>query len=477
MFVSLTFLYLSHLSIHASPLAIVPGDGNLDTLPTCTCPDQRSVWDIIWSCLATIFACSWVSVHPNMPEPDEAGWAVTSRKLELMFWGIIAPELTIYWAVRQWHGARRLKEQYRGTSSSVNLWNALLINCVETDQQWTATHGHFIQMGGFMLYSGQDAKGTLSPERLKEFHGKGIIQFPTIKKEEIQDRSKGDALSKGLVVIQTTWFIIQCIARKAEGLDTTQIELLTLALAALNGVMYFLWWDKPLDVRWPVPVQLLETPSDWAPSEQPEVVFRSIGAGLRYIVSQPLKTLERKPWYMVPCIILFHWPKSVLFATFRRFNDFMQSERSASIKDGQMRVHLVYALAKKRPGEPTKLDIPPLVLGTVFGAIHSIGWFYTFPTHTEALLWRVCSVLGIAIPGLFSIFFGLMSVSGSLLEILSDRNLYTWLLARISVPLIATLPVYILARLGLLVEAVISLRALPSKAYANVEWTSFLPHI
>ena len=27
----------------------------------------RTVWDILWSCLATTFAVTWVSVHPNVP--------------------------------------------------------------------------------------------------------------------------------------------------------------------------------------------------------------------------------------------------------------------------------------------------------------------------------------------------------------------------------------------------------------------------
>ena len=37
------------------------------------------------------------------------------------------------------------------------------------------------------------------------------------------------------------------------------MELLTLSLAVLNGLMYFLWWNKSLDVRCPVRVYLLGT--------------------------------------------------------------------------------------------------------------------------------------------------------------------------------------------------------------------------
>ena len=102
--------------------------------------------------------------------------------------------------------------------------------------------------------------GVLSPERLAALSADRLIKFPTITEEEIEDRSKGDALSKTLVLGQTSWFIAQCITRKAEGLVMTELELVTLAFAALNSFMYFFWWNKPLDVRTTVPVYRLSTP-------------------------------------------------------------------------------------------------------------------------------------------------------------------------------------------------------------------------
>ena len=115
-------------------------------------------------------------------------------------------------------------------------------------------------MGGFVLYHGKHRIGILSPERLELLSETRMIEFPTITEEEIDDHSKGDALSKTLVLGQTTWFIAQCITRKAEGLVMTELELVTLAFAALNSFMYFFWWNKPLDVRTTVPVYLLDSP-------------------------------------------------------------------------------------------------------------------------------------------------------------------------------------------------------------------------
>ena len=107
-----------------------------------------------------------------------------------------------------------------------------------------------------MLYEGNIAKGVLSSERISKLLSAGKIEFPTITVEEIKDRSKADGFSKTIALGQTLWFVAQCISRRAQHLDLTLIELLTLSLAVLNGLMYFLWWNKPLDVRCPVRVYL-----------------------------------------------------------------------------------------------------------------------------------------------------------------------------------------------------------------------------
>ncbi|KDR73307.1 hypothetical protein GALMADRAFT_251919 [Galerina marginata CBS 339.88] len=96
----------------------------------------------------------------------------------------------------------------------------------------------------------------LRPNHLAGLLENKMITLPSIREKEIQDRSKGDGLSKALVILQTTWFITQCIARKAQGLLISELELVTLAFAALNGLMCFFWWNKPLDIQTTVPVYI-----------------------------------------------------------------------------------------------------------------------------------------------------------------------------------------------------------------------------
>ena len=113
-----------------------------------------------------------------------------------------------------------------------------------------------------MLFEGNVAKGVLPPERFSELLTAEKIEFPTVTVEEIEDRSKTDGFSKTIALGQTLWFVAQCISRRAQHLDLTLIELLTLSLAVLNGLMYFLWWHKPLDVRHPIHVYLLDASNE-----------------------------------------------------------------------------------------------------------------------------------------------------------------------------------------------------------------------
>ena len=110
-----------------------------------------------------------------------------------------------------------------------------------------------------MLFEGNIPKEILTPKRLSQLLTAGKIEFPNVTVEEIKDRSKTDGFSKMIALGQTLWFVAQCLARRAQHLDLTPVELLTLSLAVLNGMMYFLWWNKPMDVRCSIRVCLMDT--------------------------------------------------------------------------------------------------------------------------------------------------------------------------------------------------------------------------
>jgi hypothetical protein len=153
---------------------------------------------------------------------------------------LLVPEFVILWAGRQHFAARNFARKH------------------QNDTGWTRAHAFFLIMGGFTLYERGKPVRVLEARELEELSEVGKIEWPTITEEEIADRSKGDYLSKTTVLFQTTWFIGQCIARGAYKLAVTELEVVTLAFAILTGVIYYFWWDKPLDVRCSIPVKLLE---------------------------------------------------------------------------------------------------------------------------------------------------------------------------------------------------------------------------
>ena len=112
------------------------------------------------------------------------------------------------------------------------------------------------------------------------------------------------------------------------------------------------------------------------------------------------------------------------------------------------------------------------IVGVVFGGIHCAGWFFTFPSSDEAILWRVCSVVLTGIALLLPLLVSLPIILWNSLR-LSDSRLTYFLLAFFTIILLT----YVAARLLLLVEAFISLRFLTPGMLALVKWTSFIPHI
>jgi hypothetical protein len=72
---------------------------------------KRSLYNIIYNCFSTIFICVWVSVHPNIP-PRQCGTKALWRQLKLMAWSLIAPEMVLVWAVKQWFAASKIRDTY-----------------------------------------------------------------------------------------------------------------------------------------------------------------------------------------------------------------------------------------------------------------------------------------------------------------------------------------------------------------------------
>ena len=121
-------------------------------------------------------------------------------------------------------------------------------------------------MGGFHLFKrvseeqsdsqniSQENDDPLHPLLVGDLVRDDIYTFTMPTEAEIKDKGKSDWLAKSLVLLQTSWFVMQCIARAIEHLPVTHLEIVTLAYAAMNFVIYVFWWNKPLNVNRPVRV-------------------------------------------------------------------------------------------------------------------------------------------------------------------------------------------------------------------------------
>lgn len=262
----------------------------------------------------------------------------------------------------------------------------------------------------------------------------GDVVAPTL--DEINDRSKSDAFSKGVAILQTLWFIVQCIARRAEHFPITNLEVMTIAYGVMTVTMYIVWWHKPLNVGCPfrVPITAKKSTGEERDPYRNESIWSIIlqymtGAHDELVV---LRNLERVPTF---------W-----------------SGASRDIHGSSVIV----------------ADIIALLVAMVFGAVHCIAWSSAMPTETEQIMWRASAVAIAIMP--IVIWIGVIVgdrlnywTSGSSLNVDSET---TWIL--VWVPCMVA---YVVARVILLVVSFTSLRSLPFAAYQTVQWTILIPHI
>lgn len=288
-----------------------------------------------------------------------------------------------------------------------------------------------------MLYHNEKPLCVIDPYEIDAMAASSRIDFPSITKEEIKDRSKGDLVSKTIALFQTTWFAIQCIARAKEHLVVTELELATAAFAVLNILTYVFWWEKPLNVEYAVRVQAL-TKDDQEPG-------------------------NRRPRGYVPkkrgrCFSLFEAVMEYVVGGVMGEDGFEFDHRTTAVP----------------PFYPGNLDeraqnivyVASAIIASIFGAIHCLAWHFVFPRTHEQTIWRVAS-LGIVLVPLFMLPLLVSSVS-------EDRQF----VINMTVFGITILPAfYFLCRLALLVLPLILLKSLPPSAYETLEWTRLIPHI
>ena len=305
-------------------------------------------------------------------------------------------------------------------------------------------------MGGFHLFkrSSEENSGTqaisqenddpLHPLLASDLTHDDIYSFAMPTEAEIKDRGKSDWLAKSLALLQTSWFVMQCIARGIKHLPVTHLEIVTLAYAAMNFVIYVFWWNKPLNVN--RPVRVFRKSGESEPSETQLQLTSEARISTGETIGKGLDTI-------------------FIFIAGGQDEDVNLSRED--------RVPRFWA--NSTADNAWIADIIMLGVGICFGAIHCIAWGFPFPTHTELLMWRISSVTITAVPVYTPLMFGL----GAWLQ---DMNFDT-IGGIFGISIIPAGLLYIIARVVTLVLAFTSLRDIPPGALDTVHWITFIPHI
>ncbi|ESK84724.1 hypothetical protein Moror_607 [Moniliophthora roreri MCA 2997] len=462
----------------------------------------RMTTGILWSCFSVTFICTWVAIHPNIPLVTRNSTTAVIDNIILMVIALLAPELIILWAMRQWFSANRIARQFKKYG-------------------WGKTHAFFVLMGGFALYDGDDFCGYLweKPEKVDRMYWEQIASrhqkvqedfpphvdphsnvtvdqahdsnrasssekeplkhtyseptclleflvangFIRISEDEIKDRSHADILSKSIALIQATWFLMQVAARAFEGLAVTELEIMTVAFALLNFGTYFFWWNKPLRVRHPYRVywQQREYHADPTRKASTRVWTKTIRDGLAQVLKEIyLDTLADGKSLVLQLALLplfIIWHISTLSSFVVRTGDSKKYE------------FVERMFCSRLPNDSLQLHITIYAIAAVFGAIHCIPWAFHFPTHTEQLLWRICAISIAAAP----IAMGAVHLYNKVLNDLAPR----WLNKLVRITTILLSMFYIFSRVALIFLAFTALRDLSPSAYKSVQWTTLIPHI
>ncbi|KAL8990945.1 MAG: hypothetical protein Q9169_007990 [Polycauliona sp. 2 TL-2023] len=242
-------------------------------------PDGRGTWGLLYSCLFTLALCVWTAFHPNVKTPEASSTGKYWIKTKWVVLAIFAPEIGVLTAFKQYRQAKSLASELSdleikweeqkssnpdvlttdgGSSHSGDAEESKEANTgsISSPRPFSKTYGFYILMGGLTVdvshIHDQSDRLLITPSGLIHLAKKGY--FFHISDADIEDKSKANILAKGLVLLQITWTVFQCITRKATGLPLSVLEVHILVHAGCALIMYVLWFNKPMDVDEPFDV-------------------------------------------------------------------------------------------------------------------------------------------------------------------------------------------------------------------------------
>ena len=203
-------------------------------------PNARGTIDIVWSCLATIFLCSWSILCLNLPAAGENMFHRFRRKCYWFLLTLIGPEVIFQLALGEWLLARRWYREMKKMDY----------------EKWTMTHSFYANMGGFHLKTKDEGIFPINAAKLHFLLKHNYVELPDLSKKQILDKNKAEAIMRLLTLGQICWFSANCIGRGVTGLALTSFELSTLAFISSAIGTFCCWFHKPMDIETPTIIHM-----------------------------------------------------------------------------------------------------------------------------------------------------------------------------------------------------------------------------
>ncbi|KAF8248679.1 hypothetical protein K440DRAFT_642097 [Wilcoxina mikolae CBS 423.85] len=476
-------------------------------------PKYRGSWGILWSCTLTLVLCVYNAIHLNVPAHDE-GRYFNRFYLRAFKWTLVAlivPEAVLLFAGLQWYEAKCLCDYLEGlypneSDSTPSVEKSPIVSSpVEASQledkpnppekHFPLEYGFYAGMGGFQIDTTQlseDSRKQIFPisDRMA-LTTCGIIAlaragvFIPLDRRIIGYKSQVNVITKLLTILQVSWMVIESSARKANGLPLSLLEIHTLVHAFCALIMYMFWFKKPVGVRDPTIADKIDIAMLFGDGEN----------------SQRIEFMHPEP----PACCRSPDPPTCRM-NFREAHIMKCSHTESNINHF---ISLRPANARDTPYEFKPLPALGLVCAAfvVFGAyaaMHMGAWHFPFPTPAEQYAWRT-SCITILIGSLPAPAWVILvdtithnsynprdSMSRAIMRCREWHHeivkmclnfseirlcLLAWLLYPYFLFCIIFVPLFLCARVIILIESFVSLRKVPEGVYAAVQWTQFFPHI
>ena len=127
------------------------------------------------------------------------------------------------------------------------------VSSTKVEAKCSLRQAFFIIMGGVAIETKSISSQpylTLTASGALELAKFGLLSPPP--EDVIDDKTRADPITKVVVCVQAGWFIVQCIARAAQHLPLTLLEVHVLAHVVVALIMYLIWFCKPYNVSNPL---------------------------------------------------------------------------------------------------------------------------------------------------------------------------------------------------------------------------------